>query len=379
MKPVFARITRPIAVAVLLTALGACALPRPGPTKGEILNAEFEESSGTQIVEVDERINRIVAVSPSSSLPASFRKAGAAAPDRIRPGDTLSFTVYENVADGVLSRGKSGASRLQELQVDEGGFVFIPYAGRIRAAGNSPERLRQIITEKLATLTPEPQVLVQRAAGDDATVSILGDGIRSQGVYPIERSSRRLMEMLATAGGVTAPAEVVRITVLRNQSKGELWFEDVYDHPEYDIALRAGDRILVQRDPRGFTIFGATGKQTNELFGSRQPSALEAVAQVGGLRTRDADPTGLFVVRRQDADLTNRVLGRNEVSEEVSVIYVLDLTKPNGLPLARDFDIRDGDTIYVTEAPAVQWRKSLDIIRNTTATAAAVERVSTSN
>ncbi|MDA5862591.1 hypothetical protein MMY85_19050, partial [Acinetobacter baumannii] len=42
--------------------------------------------------------------------------------------------------------------------------------------------------------------------------------------------------------------------------------------------------------------------------------------------------------------------------------YVLDLTRPNGLFLARDFLIRAGDTVYVTEAPYVPWQKTLGAI-----------------
>jgi polysaccharide export outer membrane protein len=44
---------------------------------------------------------------------------------------------------------------------------------------------------------------------------------------------------------------------------------------------------------------------------------------------------------------------------------VLDLTEPNGLFVARDFLIRDGDTIYVTEAPIVQWNRTIAAITGT--------------
>ena len=44
------------------------------------------------------------------------------------------------------------------------------------------------------------------------------------------------------------------------------------------------------------------------------------------------------------------------------MIYVLNLTEHNGLFLARDFVIRDGDTLYVTEAPYAQWTKTLTIL-----------------
>ena len=44
------------------------------------------------------------------------------------------------------------------------------------------------------------------------------------------------------------------------------------------------------------------------------------------------------------------------------MIYVLDLTEPNGMFEARDFAVRDEDTIYVTEAPFTQFSKILGAI-----------------
>jgi len=40
----------------------------------------------------------------------------------------------------------------------------------------------------------------------------------------------------------------------------------------------------------------------------------------------------------------------------------LNLTEPNGLFTARDFVIRDDDTLYVTEAPYAQWTKTISLI-----------------
>lgn len=54
---------------------------------------------------------------------------------------------------------------------------------------------------------------------------------------------------------------------------------------------------------------------------------------------------------------------------------MLDLTKPSGLFIARDFMIRDGDTVYVTEAPYVRWQKILGAITGSAANAAQLERL----
>ena len=136
----------------------------------------------------------------------------------------------------MLSSEGTSATLLEEIQVDGNGFIFVPYAGRIRAAGNSPEAIRRIITQKLALQTPDPQVQVRRVAGDGSTVSLIGS-IGSQGVIAIERPTRTLSTMLARAGGVTISPEIAQITVLRGKERGKIWFQDLYDHPELDIAL----------------------------------------------------------------------------------------------------------------------------------------------
>ena len=61
--------------------------------------------------------------------------------------------------------------------------------------------------------------------------------------------------------------------------------------------------------------------------------------------------------RNEAAKTTNHVLGRSDLTGEVKIIYILDLTKPTGIFVARDFTIRDQDTVYVTEAPFTEWNK----------------------
>jgi polysaccharide export outer membrane protein len=115
----------------------------------------------------------------------------------------------------------------------------------------------------------------------------------------------------------------------------------------------------VEEDTRAFTALGATGSQTRVQFRTQTLSALEAIAQVGGLSTNLADPKGVFVIRNEPAEIANTVLGRNDLTGDQRMIYVLDLTEPDGMFNARDFAIRDGDTVYVTEAPYVSWQKTL--------------------
>ncbi len=361
-----------IALLTLVSLTAACALPRVGPNKSEITSGSVEKSGNAYVVEVDDRVSRQTNIQPALGFSAEFINAGRLASDTINPGDRLSLTIWENVDNALF---ETRVTPLQEIQVDGTGFIFIPYAGRIRAAGNSPEALRRIITRKLEDQTPEPQVEVRRLAGNGSTVSLSGS-VAAQGVYPIERPTRTLSAMISSAGGISIEPEVAQITVIRGNKSSKIWFQDMFRHPNYDIALRGGDRILVEQDTRSYTALGATSGQSRVQFRTQTLSAIEALATVGGLRSATADPTGIFVLREETPEIANQVLERSDITTPQRVVYVLNLTKTNGMFIARDFTIRDNDTIYVTEAPFTQWSKAISAM---TGTLAALGSVSTAN
>ncbi len=361
-----------VALCVSASILAACGLPRSGPTKNEIFKGSVQKEGDAYIVTVDDHVTKATKFSPPLGFSSALVHANVLGSDTVRPGDTLGLTIWENVDDGLLAVAGTNSAAITEIQVDGAGFIFVPYAGRIKASGNSPESIRRIITEKLEAQTPDPQVMVQRLAGNGATVSLIG-GVGAQGVYPIERPTRTLTAMLAQAGGITLPPEVTQVKLTRGAHSGTVWLEDLYDNPRLDIALRAGDRVLVEQDERFFTTLGSTGAQVKVPFETKTVSAIEALATVGGLSAALADPTGIFVFRDEPEGISNKVLSRSDLHGDQRMVYVLDLTSPNGVFTARDFDIRDGDTVYVTEAPYNQFSKVLSAIVAPASTAASLD------
>lgn len=350
------------ALFLLAFSIAACGLPRTGPNKREIFAGSVQKKGNAFIISVNDRVIEATKQAPTVGFDTKFQNAGRIGSDTIRRGDVLALTVYENVEEGLL--GIAGVpSTLTEIQVDQAGYIFVPYAGRIKAAGNTPEALRGVITRKLDAQTPDPQVMVSRLPGDGSTISIVGTA--AAGVIPIQASTATLSSMIAKAGGVVSEPENTRVTVIRGSHKGTVWLEDLYASNKQDIALRPGDRILVKEDKRRFTALGATGRQSLVEFPAPEISAIEAIAYMGGLNTNLADPTGIFIFRDESAEYANRVLGRSDFVTSKRFAYVLNLTDPTGVFLGRDFEIRDGDTIYVTEAPYVQWTKTLGVLTGT--------------
>jgi polysaccharide export outer membrane protein len=363
---------RAVAVLAAVSVVAACGLPRSGPNKREIFAGSVLQQGDAFVVLVNDRVTRATAVVPALGFSSAFRNAGLIGSDIVNPGDVLSIQVFENVRDEpLLSTAGERVSILQEVQVDGSGFVFIPYAGRIKAGGQTVEGVRTAIARALDAQTPDPQVRVSRVAGDGSTVSVSG-GVGAQGVYPIERSTRTLSAMLARAGGIAIEPDVALVRVTRGGQTGQIWLQDLWDNPSLDIALRPGDRIVVEQDRRAFVALGATGAQTRVPFDTQTLSAIEAIAQVGGLNTNFADPTGVFVFRTEPEEIAKAVLGRDDLVGDQRFVYVLDLTQPTGMFHARDFVIRDGDTVYVTEAPFTQFQKVLSAITGTSAAAGSI-------
>jgi polysaccharide export outer membrane protein len=345
-----------------VSAASSCALlPGPGPTRNELFAGSVQNQGDAFIVEVNARVTSVTSSAPVLGFPASLINAGASDTEVIRPGDLLALTIYENVSDGLLAGEGGNAATIESVQVDSAGFIFIPYAGRIRAAGNTTEQLREMITRNLDEQTPDPQVIVRREAGDGATVTVSG-AVAAQGIYPIQRPTATLSGMLAAAGGVAVEPEIAQVTVLRGghraRSGTRTSSAPVTPISRCAPATASSWRRTAAPSPR------LAPPDSKASWSSRRQniSALEAIASVGGLNPRLADPSGVFVLRNEPEQMANAVLGRHDLVGTQRFVYVLDLTAPTGMFEARDFAIRDGDTVYVTAAPISQWNNAISAL-----------------
>ena len=344
---------------VLVAALTACTLPRSGPDFAEV-TASAPAELPYDVVRVNAAVVASTRIDERSNFPASFRSTTVENTATIAAGDVISITVWENIDQGLLNPQGIGATPLPHAKVDERGLIYVPYIGLVRAAGRTINQLRHSIQARLAEKTLNPQVDVFPVAAQGRMVSVQGT-IRNPGIYPIEPPTERLLPMVARAGGVTEEPEVVRLKLRRGVETGEVWVQDLYDDPANNVALKGGDALIAERDRRIFTALGAVGRQATVPFPVRDLSAERAMGAVGGLVDATADPTGVFIFRTEPEEVAARFLKGGPAGPR-RVIYLLDLTRPGGVFLAREFIMRDADTLYVTSAPFTKWMKILQSI-----------------
>lgn len=135
-----------------------------------------------------------------------------------------------------------------ERTIDEDGFVTVPLAGQIAAAGKVPSELAEAITQKLRARyyqDPQVSVAIKDALGRRVTV----DGsVRDPGIYPIDASTT-LLRAVALANGETEYANIRRIVVFRTiggkRMAAAFDLHAVREGLQPDPAIYPGDIVVI--------------------------------------------------------------------------------------------------------------------------------------
>ena len=112
-------------------------------------------------------------------------------------------------------------------------------------------------------------------------------------------------------------------------------------------------------------------RQGQYPFGAWRISLAEAVAKAGGLNDAVADPASVFLYRGELRQVAEKI--GVDVSKFdgpiIPVIYEVNFRDPTSYFLAKQFDIRNKDIIYVSNASSVEATKVLTFLRLAMATA----------
>ena len=373
---------RILSVLVAAGALFGCAaLPGDGPAAINITSQDVESSAETgeyTVVTVSsDNIETIKSYRPLS-FANQFRGVGHGGSQvQLGVGDTLIVSIWEAAPDGLFSGGESGSSQIPAV-VDESGYIFVPYAGRVRAAGLSVEGLRQSIQKKLVGKAVEPQVLVSLQEKLSTTAVVVGD-VAKPGVYPLPLRNTRLLDLVAQAGGAREATYETVVTLKRGNRSGTTRLEDLIEYPENNVLVAPKDNILLSHRPRTFSAFGAVKANQLVPFKTKTVTMAEALATVGGLRDERADANGVFLFRYEDAalvralrpELADKLAGRGAVP----LVYKLSLRDPKGFFLSQYVEMRDKDILYVSNHPTAEFGKFLQIIAPLLSNYATVQRI----
>lgn len=363
-----------------LSVSGCAYMPSEGPSVDAVVAAHEQGARGEDdfsfaLIAVDldviERLEQRVG-GGVSSLEAAVDGRGPARV--VGVGDAISVTIYEASSGGLFSSSKSdgavGGSNAVTVplqRVDHRGYVSIPYAGRIRAAGRRPEEIGKRIEKVLAGRAIDPQAIVAVEESVNNVATVMGEGVTGARV-PLPGGHERVLDVLAAAGGVKGAPHAVAVRMTRGAAVSEVSMLTLLTDPRENIRVRPGDVLVVTSAERTFTVFGAAGSNSRVPFDSHVVTAEEALAKASGLVDSQSDPEGLFILRYEPVEIVtalddDALAGPAlDPSALVPVAYQFDLRTPTGLFLARRFPMRDKDIVYAASAESNQLRKVFSLI-----------------
>jgi polysaccharide export outer membrane protein len=382
--------------------VSACnSLPGSGPSSSEITAASRPtKDGGTRfaLVDVDPSVVGVMDGWAAASLQGSFGQQRAVSTQAIGVGDYVQVVIWEASSGGLFSAPANDritpgqrSAVIPEQVVGSDGAITVPYAsrppilnGRVQVINKTPQEVETDIVKALTGKAIEPQALVTVTKNVANTVTVIGE-VTTGARVPLTTRGDRLLDVIATAGGIKTAAHETFVTLARDGSSVRIPMQAILQDPAENVFVRPGDVVSVARDPQTFTAAGATGANAVIPFDAIGITLDQAIARAGGLNDNRADPAGVYIIR-YERPLEYDQLGLRRpdpvTQSQVPVIYRVNMRDPNGFFLARRFPVRNKDIVFVSNASSMDLQKVMTILLpflGAGASAAAVGAVATAH
>jgi polysaccharide biosynthesis/export protein len=369
------RIQISVVAAIGAALLSACAgfLPTIGPSRSAIdSNKPQPNAAAIQIIDIDDTVTRQLLAQRATRLFSETLGNTRIASRTVGPGDMLEVSIWEAApatlfGTPTISAGPaistSHATTLPEQPVDDAGFIYVPFAGRILAAGKPLQAIDDEIVERLAKKANQPEVMVRMTRNLSSNATVVGE-VNSSTRVPLVPGNERLLDALAAAAGVRQPVNKMTIQVTRADNVYSLPLETIIRDPRQNVPLQPGDVVTALFQPYSFTALGATGKNEEVNFETQGITLAQALARSGGLIDQRSNARGVFVFRFEPkAALTwphQPVMTTAEGM--VPVAFRIDLKDPASFFAIQSFPIENRDILYVSNAPITEIQKFLNVL-----------------
>ncbi|WP_295953164.1 polysaccharide biosynthesis/export family protein [Rhodoferax sp.] len=371
-------VTRCLSVGVCsVLVLSGCAsqsdwLSRSGPNVKEVQAATAPAKlNGMQLVVVNDAVARKLLESHKQNLFSGVFASAVQPGYVVGAGDVVEISVWEAPPATLFGAGATDArvgpsttrvTSFPEQMVNSDGMVNMPFVGQVRAAGRNPQQIEADIARLLKGKANQAQVLVRVIRNATSNVTVVGEVTNSLRM-PITAKGERLLDALAAAGGTRQPVNKMTLQMTRGNVVQALPLETIIRDPKQNIVLQPGDVVTALFQPLSYVVLGATGKNEEINFEAQGISLSQALARAGGLKDERADARGVFIFRLEEPTALDWPQPVATTPDgKVPVIYQLDLNDPASFFVAQSFSVNNKDVLYVSNAPAAELQKFLNIV-----------------
>jgi len=203
---------------------------------------------------------------------------------------------------------------------------------------------------------------VELVSDRSSTVLVTGY-VKSPGRYSALDGPLTIIDAINHAGGPALAPYQTDVVLRRGKTVKRMALSSI--EGGRNIPLQRGDEIVLEPDLKVFNALGAVTRTGQIEFPKPEPTLLDGLATVGGLSNNLAHNTGVFVFRLEEPHAWLDDKGRWQPGP---VIFKFDMSRPETFFFEQVFALRPNDTIYVTNAPTVEWLRLIGPIAQTAAT-----------
>lgn len=360
----------------MMFALAGCTsnwLPNSGPSTKDLEDASASDDSIINIIDISPVVNQRIQNHERQQLFAQYFGENKRVSYVANPGDVLEVSIWEASPallfgtapslSGMSFSANTKNTSLPDQLVGADGNITVPFAGRIRVAGKTLAQIEAEIVRTLQGKANSPQVIVRMTKSTTTSVTVVGEVAQSI-LMPLTPKGERLLDAIATAGGVKHSVNRVTLQLSRNGIVKSMALDKVIQDPSQNVRLAPGDVITVFYQPYSFTALGASGQNAEINFEAEGITLSQALGRIGGVQDNRADVKGLFVFRFEDRQALS---GEDKVKAtdnqgRIPTIYRLDMSNPASFLLAQGFVMKNKDVVYVANASSVEFNKFLNIM-----------------
>jgi polysaccharide export outer membrane protein len=347
-------------------------LPTIGPSRSQVEAAKAPANAAAiQIIDIDDAVTRRLLAQRALRLFSETLGNTRIASRTIGAGDVLEVSIWEAAPATLFSSATmvnsnaiatSHPTALPEQPVDDEGFIFVPFAGRVPAAGKTLQDIEGDIVRRLRAKANQPEVLVRMTRNLSSNATVVGE-VNSSTRVPLVPGNERLLDALAAAAGVRQPVNKMTIQVTRADNVYSLPLETIIRDPKQNVPLQPGDVVTALFQPYSFTALGATGKNEEVNFETQGITLAQALARSGGLIDARSNARGVFIFRfepRAALAWTHEPV-MTTPEDMVPTVFRIDLSDPRSFFLIQSFPIENRDVLYVSNAPITEIQKFLNV------------------
>ncbi len=371
-----------------MIALSGCtSTPQSGPGYRAIeSSAAVTVSAANKTVGIDYAlvdINKaVLAYASETRALASFGSFGFASnviPNiSLGVGDVVQVSIFESQPGGLFIPADAGSRpgnyvTLPPQTVGRNGYISVPYAGLVRAAGRQTIDVQRDIEKTLANRAIEPQVLINKVSSKSARVAVLGD-VKAPSSVELSEGGNRILDIISQAGGLNAPGSETYVTLQRKGRSATVLYERLVNTPSENVFIAPDDTIIVDRERRTYLAFGASGLNGRFDFEETNLTLGEALGKAGGLLDSRANPAQVLLYRVVPKQFLQRLSVNVDrfPSDMVPVVFRANLRDPSAFFAVQKFPMQDKDVIYVSNSDSVEIIKFLNLLNSVTSTVSGV-------